>query len=62
MITFFNMGKIKMGVRTACAVIITLSSFLFVLHSASAQSLEQLGGVYYAYPVTETKMMDAPEG
>ncbi len=62
MITFFNMGKIKMGVRTACAVIITLSSSLFVLHAVSAQSLEQLGGVYYAYPVTETKMMDAPEG
>ena len=62
MITFFNIGKSKIGVRTACAVIITLSSSLFVLHSASAQSLEQMGGVYYAYPVTETKMMDAPEG
>lgn len=62
MITFFNIGKSKIGVRTAYAVIITLSSSLFVLHSASAQSLEQMGGVYYAYPVTETKMMDAPEG
>ena len=62
MITFFNIRKSKIGVRTAYAVIITLSSSLFVLHSASAQSLEQMGGVYYAYPVTETKMMDAPEG
>ena len=56
MITFFNIGKSKIGVRTAYAVIITLSSSLFVLHSASAQSLEQMGGVYYAYRVTETKV------
>ena len=62
MITFFNMGKSKMGVKTACTVIITLSSSLFVLRSASAQSLEQMGGVYYAYPVTETTLAAAPEG
>ena len=62
MITFFNMGKSKMGVKTACTVIITLSSSLFLLRSASAQSLEQMGGVYYAYPVTETTLAAAPEG
>ena len=27
-----------------------------------AQSLEQMGGVYYAYPVTETVLAEAPEG
>ena len=44
MITFLNMGKSKMGVRTACTVIITLSSSFFVLHSASAQDVDAITG------------------
>ena len=44
MITFLNMGKSKMGVRTACTVIITLSSSFFVLHSASAQDVDATTG------------------
>ena len=43
-------------------VAIVLSFYLFTILPLFAQSLEQMGGVYYAYPVTETKLEAAPEG
>ena len=36
--------------------------YLFTFLPLSAQSLEQMGGVYYAYPVTKTELAAAPEG
>ena len=35
---------------------------LLTILPLSAQSLEQMGGVYYAYPVTETMLAEAPKG
>ena len=43
-------------------VVIALSIYLFTLLPLSAQSLEQMGGVYYAYPVTKTELAEVPEG
>ena len=41
-----------------------LIGLLFICHLSfsAAQSLEQMGGVYYAYPVTKTELIKAPEG
>ena len=41
--------------------IMMLGLALFVAIPLFAQ-YERLGGVYYAYPITETKMNQAPEG
>ena len=42
--------------------LISLSFIILHFSFSAAQSLERLGGVYYAYPVTETTLADAPEG
>ena len=42
-------------------VTILLPFYLFIVLPLSAQ-YEKLGGVYYAYPVTETTLVDVPEG
>ena len=42
-------------------VTILLPFYLFTVLPLSAQ-YEKLGGVYYAYPVTETTLVDVPEG
>ena len=41
-----------------------LIGLLFICHLSfsAAQSLEQMGGVYYAYPVTKTELVEVPEG
>ena len=43
-------------------VAIVLPFYLFTFLPLSAQSLEQMGGVYYAYPVTKTELVEVPEG
>ena len=43
-------------------VLATLPFYLFTFLPLSAQTQEQMGGVYYAYPITETELFEAPEG
>ena len=42
-------------------VMVLLPFYLFTLLPSHAQ-YEKMGGVYYAYPVTQTKLVDGPEG
>ena len=42
-----------------CLILFTFHLSLF---TSSAQTQEQMGGVYYAYPITETTLATAPEG
>ena len=42
-----------------CLILLTFHLSLF---TSSAQTYEQMGGVYYAYPITETELLEAPEG
>ena len=41
--------------------VMVIPLFFFIFLPLSAQ-YEKLGGVYYAYPATETQLLDAPEG
>ena len=42
-----------------CLILLTFHLSLF---TSFAQTREQMGGVYYAYPITETGLLEAPEG
>ena len=41
------------------AILFTIQGSLF---TSFAQTQEQMGGVYYAYPVTETSLAEVTEG
>ena len=47
-------------------MVLRLVAILFTIHyslfTSFAQTQEQMGGVYYAYPVIETSLAEAPEG
>ena len=43
-------------------VLVVLPFYLLTFLPLAAQTPEQMGGVYYAYPMTETILAEAPEG
>ena len=54
------MNKTNWNIVIRCVVI--LLTFHFTLLTSFAQTPEEMGGVYYAYPMTETILEDAPDG